>query len=209
MLTVEQLKQIAPRCNAAVIDEVVKELNARLPIDGIDSVTRIAAFLGQVLLESGEFRYTREVWDVNNVPAQLRYERNQLAAWPPTKMDPRNQLAFNLGNSEEGDGFVFRGWGPLQITGRRNTLLVSRDLFNDNRLVENTQLLDDVSIGIRGAIWYWNDRNINVLSDELNYVRVTKAVNGGTTHHERRLAYYYRALEVLGRETKFTQIGAL
>ena len=46
-----------------------------------------------------------------------------------------------LGNIEEGDGFKFRGRGYLQITGRANYAKISEQLFGDNRLVENPDLI--------------------------------------------------------------------
>jgi len=49
--------------------------------------------------------------------------------------------AKNLGNTEPGDGWRFRGWGFGQWTGRRNTEKAGRDVGMD--LVSNPAALDD------------------------------------------------------------------
>ena len=46
-----------------------------------------------------------------------------------------------LGNTEEGDGFRFRGRGYLQITGRANYAKISEQLFGDDRLIQNPDLI--------------------------------------------------------------------
>ena len=46
-----------------------------------------------------------------------------------------------LGNTEEGDGFRFRGRGYLQITGRANYAKISEQLFGDDRLVQSPDLI--------------------------------------------------------------------
>ena len=56
----------------------------------IDSPKRQAAFIAQIGHESGRLIYVRELW--GPTPAQERYEGRA-----------------DLGNTEKGDGFKFRG----------------------------------------------------------------------------------------------------
>lgn len=53
----------------------------------------------------------------------------------------------NLGNTQQGDGYAFRGWGIGQWTGRRNTKKAADQLGLD--LLSNPALLDDVRINAR------------------------------------------------------------
>lgn len=200
MFDASQLKAIMPKCPGDKLELYCKALRDAMIEGQITTLPRVAAFLGQLALESGELRYMREVWGPDKVPNQKRYERDFSAAWPPTAQDDRNKLAFRLGNSEKGDGFTFRGWGPIQNTGRGNTAKASQELFGDSRLLTQTLLLDDPAVGFRGAKWYWQSRNLNQKADALDFEGITLAINGGLTHLTERTAYYTKALGVLGRD---------
>src|SRR5690606_29942605 len=67
----------------------------------IVSPRRAAMFIATLGHESSGFVHTRELW--GPTPAQLRYEGRK-----------------DLGNTEPGDGFRFRGRGLIQVTGRAN-----------------------------------------------------------------------------------------
>ena len=65
-------------------------LNAAMQKFGIDTPARQAAFLAQIGHESARLRHVRELW--GPTPAQSRYEGRK-----------------DLGNSQKGDGFKYRG----------------------------------------------------------------------------------------------------
>jgi len=196
MLTKDQLVKIMPYCRTP--DVFIPLINDALKLGEINSVLRVSAFLGQIALESGELKYMREIWGNPPSFAQQRYERNFNAGWPPTPQDQTNKLAFKLGNNQKDDGFNFRGWGPLQITGRSNTLASSMYIYNDDRLTTTPALLNEPGIGLKGAVWYWVNRKLNSKADIANYADITQLINGGMTHHDKRIIYYLRALNVLG-----------
>lgn len=163
--------------------------------NGITSTSRAAAFLAQIGHESGRLRYTREIW--GPTLQQTRYERNAEAAWPPTKADDRNKLAWALGNSEPGDGFRYRGRGLIQITGRTNTRACSMALFGDDRLIHKPALLEAPATAAMSAAWFWEQKGLNELADAGEFEAITRRINGGTNGLPERLALLAKTTEAL------------
>jgi putative chitinase len=99
-------------------------------------------------------------------------------------------------NTEEGDGWKFRGRGVIQLTGRDNYTAfgLSVDMTPE-------QVIDYVQTkkgALESACWYWNSRKINAACDANDIVKMTKLVNGGTIGLEDRRKHYEAALAVLG-----------
>ena len=192
MLTKEQLVTIMPRLNKVkdvIVEHYLECLNNEMEAGNINTKERIAMFLAQIAHESYELRYQREVW--GPTIQQAKYERIQRLPWD------NRQLAYRLGNSEKGDGYLFRGWGVLQTTGRSNTLKVSEVLFGDDLLIKNPELLNDFAIGLKAAVYYWTSHNLNEWADKKDIKRVTKLINGGYNGLEQREKYYNKALSIL------------
>lgn len=78
----------------------------------INTPARLAAFLAQIGHESGKLAWTRELWGPTG---------------PQSRYDGRE----DLGNTEPGDGYRFRGRGLIQITGRDNYRTASDALGHD------------------------------------------------------------------------------
>lgn len=89
----------------------------------------------------------------------------------------------NLGNTQPGDGWKFRGRGIFQITGRSNYQQLtdwckSKGINAD--YVEDPDLLLNESDSIIAAIWYWNSRGINSFADQDDILSVSKIINLGS-----------------------------
>lgn len=149
-------------------------LNDSMEIHQIDTKRRVAAFLAQLAHESGELRYVVEI------ASGSAYEGRA-----------------DLGNTEPGDGVKFKGRGPIQITGRDNYRLCSRDLYGDERLLETPELLERPFDGCMAAGWFWQTKNLNEVADAGNFERITRIINGGLTGFAERVKYYERALGAL------------
>jgi putative chitinase len=142
----------------------------------INTPVRAAAFLAQIGHESGRGLYVREMW--GPTAAQKRYEGR-----------------LDLGNTEPGDGFRFRGRGLIQITGRDNYRRVAAALGID--CVEHPELLEQPCAAALSAAWFWAENECNALADAGATTLITRRVNGGLNGLQERTELYRRALEVL------------
>lgn len=172
-LTKSELLYIMP---TAVLraDVFVLALNFAMEKFEIDTPKRIAAFLAQIAHESGELRYMEEI------ASGAAYEGRK-----------------DLGNIHPGDGVKFKGRGPIQITGRANYLMCSRDLYGDERLLEHPQYLSTPLDGCMSAAWFWQRKNLNDLADAGDFIRITKLINGGLNGLEQRQMYHKRAIDII------------
>lgn len=150
----------------------------------------LAQVTAQVLLESGAFRYIRELWG-------------------PTKAQRGYEGRADLGNTQRGDGERFMGRDFIQTTGRSNYRLLTswtRKALGGNVDFEaNPELLESPKwLGI-SVIWYFSTRATRAGKLILDYARagniemVTRLVNGGLNGYSKRLRWYDRtALVLLG-----------
>lgn len=143
---------------------------------GINTQQRQAMFLSQIGHESGGMRYTVEIW--GNTAAQISYEGRK-----------------NLGNTQVGDGFKYRGRGLIQTTGRYNYEATAKALGID--CVNNPDLLAEPENAARSAAWWWQSHNLNKYADADDCRGCTKVINGGYNGLEQRLALYEAAKSVL------------
>lgn len=146
---------------------------------GVDTPQRQAAFLAQVLHESGNFRFMAEIW--GPTPAQQGYEGRA-----------------DLGNNQPGDGFRFRGRGAIQLTGRKNYAAAGQTLDLD--LLNNPDQASSMACAFRIAGWYWKGRGLNELADagtQQAFDQITRRINGGLNGKPQRDANWERCKGVL------------
>lgn len=161
----------------------------------INTPARAAAFLAQLGHESGRLRYTSEIW--GPTAQQMRYEREPSALWarrdsknPATH---RNSLAFELGNSEPGDGSRYRGRGLIQVTGRFNygrrrdrlRARLGADAVPD--FEAQPELLAEPAWAALSAADYWDEKGLNALADAGDFELITRRINGGLNGYADRL----------------------
>ncbi len=187
LITEQQLKSIFKKCNVEKIKFYTEAFNKVWPQFEINTPKRIAAFLGQVGVESGELKYDKELpskWNMKD-PKD-----------PNEKVGTLYEGRRTLGNIMPGDGPRFIGRGILQLTGRANYTDYSRKLKID--LVTNPDLAATPEVSVRIACQYFKDRNLLAAADAWDLETVTKKVNGlAMLHHDKRVAYSEVALKVL------------
>jgi putative chitinase len=180
-LRLDQLQSICRHAPAARLSLVLPHLNKALLEGEVSTPARLAMFLAQIALESGEFRYSEELWGPSD--AQCRYE-------------PPSQLATRLGNTQPGDGKRFKGRGYIQLTGRSNYAKAALALGID--LVAHPDLAAWPEMAARIAAWYWRTHNCNGPADRGDVEGTTKLINGGLNGLEERERYFWRAKTALG-----------
>jgi len=187
LITEEQLKKIYPNASAQNISLYTKAFNDVWPAYNINTARRMAAFLGQIAVESGQLKYNKELpskWNKKN-PA----DPNEPVG---TLYDGRK----NLGNTQPGDGPRFLGRGILQLTGRANYTEMGRKLSIP--LVSNPELACDPLVSTRIACQYFSDRDLLKHADVWNLDEITLRVNGkAKLHHKERVDFSEAALKVL------------
>jgi putative chitinase len=171
-VTRDQLLAALP-CGPRAADTWIGPVSSACHEWDINNGRRVAAFLAQIGHESACFAYVREL------ASGAAYEGRA-----------------DLGNVQKGDGVKFKGRGLIQITGRENYARCSLALFEDLRLLDKPELLEQPEWAARSAGWYWHVRGLNELADAGAFLRITKAINGGTNGLESRQKLYQRALNV-------------
>jgi putative chitinase len=173
-LTVEMLKKVCPNAPKNV-DVFVPYLNDFMPKYGIVSLDSIRAFIANVAVESGEFKYTQEI------ASGKAYEGRK-----------------DLGNIYQGDGVKFKGRALLQTTGRNNYNETGKALGID--LIKHPELLSTPQYAVEASCFYWKSRGLNEVCKEKKihnwrgkpytwFDWCCIKVNGGTTHLDRRKQY--------------------
>lgn len=148
----------------------------------IDTPARLAAFLSQIGHESGALRYVAELW--GPTPAQARYEGRA-----------------DLGNTQPGDGYKYKGRGLIQTTGRANYVQLRDRLraagVDCPDFEGSPESLEQPRWAALSAADYWDMRRINAAADAGDFERVTKLVNGGLNGYADRSARWERAKQAL------------
>jgi putative chitinase len=170
----------------------------------ITTPARVAGFIAQCQHESLDFTVLQE--NLNYSAKGLRglfgkyFPTDALAAQYERKPEMiANRIYASrmaIGNEQSGDGWKFRGRGILQITGRDNYTRCSRELFGDDCLIENPDLLRQPAYATLSACWFWHKNGLNAICDKGDIVLLSKRINGGTIGLEDRVAHWNIALDL-------------
>lgn len=187
MLTLDILKQIAPKCGEAELKVFVSVINDKAEKYGINTVLRLSHFLAQVCHESMGLTVFRENmnYSLNGLRATFPkyFKTDQIAVQYARKpVAIANKVyAQRLGNGTEasGDGWNYRGRGCIQITGKAQYKDVKRALGVD--VVSNPDMLaSDPALAMESSMWWWCNHGMNAVADRDDVLAVTRKVNGGT-----------------------------
>lgn len=159
-------------------------LNAAMVQAGCTTVERASMMLAQVGHESVGLKYMSELWG-------------------PTSDQANYDTHPGLGNENPGDGYRYRGRGPIQVTGLRHYRVLSQWAHSNGYVpsprffVDDPDALASDQYGFLGLVWYWvTQRPLNDLADARDIVGATRAINGGTNGLPDRQLRYQRCLNL-------------
>ena len=202
MITVEQFTEMFPKNKNP--QAWTTALNEVLPTYKIDTPERIASFLAQCGHESAGFTVLQENlnYSADGLNKIFKKYFPTLDSAQPYARKPEmiaNRVYGNrMGNGDEasGEGYKFRGRGPIQLTGKDNYTACSDFLFQDDTLVQNPDMLLDPEYALHSACWFWWKNDLNNYADSADLVTMTKRINGGTIGLEDRIKHYNHAMEI-------------
>jgi putative chitinase len=205
MITAQQFKTLFPR--AQDHQGWVDSMNSVFPNYEINTPHRIAAFLAQCGHESGGWTVFEENLNYSAKGLMGIFKKyfpneeiaNQYARQP--QKIANKVYGGRMGNGPEasGDGWKYRGRGPIQLTGKDNYRAFAKDMFEDwENLFENPDwVTSDRDFALMSAIWFWNKNKLNVQADSGDIKLMTKKINGGYIGLEDRIHHYEDAIKLL------------
>jgi putative chitinase len=205
MITAEQFAHLFPLNKEP--EAWANSMAEVFPTYNIDTPERIAAFLAQCGHESGGWTTFEENlnYSAAGLVATFKKYFPTIEIATPYARKPEmiaNKIYSNrMGNGSEdsGDGYKYRGRGPIQLTGRANYTAFAKDMFDDwQNVVDNPDWVTyDKDFALMSAIWFWNKNNLNKEADAGDIKTMTKKINGGYIGLEDRIAHYNEAITLL------------
>jgi len=206
MLTSVQFKDLFPNCKDP--EGWVEAMEEVFPEYEINTPKRIAAFIAQCGHESGGWRVFSE---------NLNYSAKALNAVFPKYFKNAGRDAeeyhrqpekianvvyagrMDNGDTDSGDGWRYRGRGPIQLTGKANYAAFTEDMGVD--ALDNPDMVsEDKKVALMSAIWFWNKNGLNKYADEGDIKTMTRRINGGYIGLEDRIHHWEETLKALGEE---------
>ena len=184
-----------------------------LPKYGITTERRVAHFLSQCAHESAGFKRLEE--NLNYSAKSLRAVFGRYFGNPPKRnadeyhrkpemianyvyMDEFRK--YKMGNVNEGDGWLFRGRGLKQLTGRENYTNFGKSIGMTAE--EAATYVATPAGAVESACWFWNAKNLNDIADTDDVKRMTKVINGGSIGLDDRKKRYVHAMKELGMDAE-------
>lgn len=218
-LTGEILRQMCPSLAPDKAANIAAQMTEICPLYGINTADILHELIATLAEETGEFRVTEENLNYSEAALISTFGRSPLMTTPRITKNQANQFGRNalhsadqqaiantiyggswgkknLGNTQPGDGFLFKGRGYMQLTGR--SLYTG---FNDYytktfgisyNLQQITEMLStNIHMMIHSACWCYAVafRLIDeAIADDFRLI--TKRLNGGYLNMDVRMHYY-------------------
>lgn len=209
--TIAAVDRIAPGAKPNY-REAVSQGAALFEKHGITTPLRMAHFLAQAIHETGGFIFLREsmnyrapgimkTFGIGHHSARVSEAEAAKLAHNEAPLAERvyglgnPSKARELGNTNPGDGFAYRGNGVLQTTGRgshrRMGLACGVDFEGHPELVTTAEH------ALKPALQEWTEGRLNAAADADDIRTITKRINGGFNGLDKRKALFDRLLPLV------------
>lgn len=188
-------------------------LEQQMDAQGITNVNERAMLLAQVDHESGfksrseNLNYTsvaaiRKTFGSNAGIKALSDEQVQQLVKNPEALanvvyaDANRSKNGKMGNTEQGDGYRYRGRGMIQLTGKANYAKYSKLIGVD--LVSDPDRANDPQISAQIALAFWKQNKLSDKAQQGDVKAVTQTINGGqngAADREAKFAQYQAQLQ--------------
>lgn len=180
-------QQLASLTNDTIANIFFPILEKEMLAGGIDTKNEQAGFLAEIISEG-----------LMKPSENLNYTAEQLVKqWPSLykTIEFANEYAHNpqkianysygykgnpQGNDQPGDGWKYRGRGPIGITGKWLYGVCGKAIGID--LIVHPELLEEPLYGLKSAIWFWNWKKLGPEADAGHIDRVSRGVNLGNVN---------------------------
>lgn len=173
----------------------------------ITTPLRLAHFLAQCLhetggltieWESGNYSAQRllEIFGVGHHSAAVTEDEAQALAHNGPAIFERvyglgnPRKAAELGNTDPGDGYKYRGGGMLQTTGRANYRRMGEKCGVD--FEGHPELVLSAEHALKPALAEWSEGQLNDAADRDDIRFITRKINGGYNGLDERIAWFHK-----------------
>ena len=211
ILTGTILNKITPALRGVYADVIAKNLNAVVKCYGMDTADILEDFIPNLLVECCEFTKFEE--GLNYSAPRLmqvwckRFPTLEIAnqyAHQPQKL-ANFVYGGRLGNNINGDGWAFRGSGPIQATGKDIVSDFTKyynkkfgTTYSAYLMAEMMRNKINIVMGLHFACWFFSiAKGLIPYALKDDFKAVVLRINGGYNGLEDRTNYYNRAKAVL------------
>lgn len=198
------IKRFAPGAKPELVSAIVKGWGTA-EAAGINTPLRVQHFMAQIATETGGLAAISESLNYTTAALRKTFGKHRIsdkdcAALGRKQGRSADQESIanivyggawgkkNLGNTEDGDGWLYRGGGMLQTTGRAN--------YRKMGFEANPEKLRQPAIAFGTAVREWKNRGCNAMADRDDIVAVRKAINGGTNGLDHARVFLKKAKSV-------------
>lgn len=208
---IEIVQRFAPNALPNYVEAFEKYADQLFVEYEINTPLRMAHFMAQIFHEAGgdkgaltikreSGKYTAkrivEIFGVNNHSAAVTAAEAKKLAGNEYELFERvyglgnPKKAKDLGNTRSGDGFLFRGNGPLQTTGGADHKDLGQKVGVGTLFYDNPDAVTWPKYALLPALAEWKRGNCNKLADRNDIRSITKKINGGYNGYDERVMWF-------------------